>query len=163
MEDEVPEDAKLKGYHPYWHSKPGGRGGVAILSKVSTHFNLLSHLGKNKIQFLFPQIMPHHVEYGIENEEMDEEGRLITAEYEKFYLICVYVPNAGNKLVTLPKRLRWNKLFDQHLRTLNEKKPVIICGDMNVAHNEIGKLAFLTNEKKSFNPKTSLILLKKQT
>lgn len=82
--------------------------------------------------------MPYNVEYGIGNAEMDEEGRMITAEFEKFYLICVYVPNAGNKLVTLPKRLRWNKLFQEHLTKLDAKKPVIICGDMNVAHNEIG-------------------------
>lgn len=82
--------------------------------------------------------MPYNVEYGIGNEEMDEEGRIITAEYEKFYLICVHVPNAGTKLVTLPKRLKWNELFDQHVTNLNKRKSVIICGDMNVAHNEIG-------------------------
>lgn len=84
--------------------------------------------------------MPHNVEHGIGDADMDEEGRIITAEYEKFYLVCVYVPNAGNKLVTLPKRLRWNKLFEAHLKKLNAKKPVIICGDMNVAHTEIGKI-----------------------
>lgn len=116
--DEVPEEAILKNYHPYWFAKPGGRGGVAILSKN----------------------LAHNVQEGLNDAEMDEEGRIITAEYEKFYLICVYVPNAGNKLVTMPRRLRWNKLFEEHVSKLNEKKPVIICGDMNVAHTEIGKL-----------------------
>lgn len=82
--------------------------------------------------------MPYNVDYGIGNEEMDNEGRIITAEYEKFYLVCVYVPNAGRKLVNLPKRLLWNKLLEEHLVELNAKKPVIICGDMNVAHSEIG-------------------------
>lgn len=116
----MPDAAKIKNYHPYWFSKPGGRAGVAILSKN----------------------LAHNVEYGLGDEDMDDEGRIITAEYEKFYLICVYVPNAGRKLVTLPRRLRWNKLFEQHVAKLNEKKPVIICGDMNVAHTEIGKLCF---------------------
>lgn len=82
--------------------------------------------------------MPYNVDYGIGNKELDEEGRIITAEYEKFYLVCVYVPNAGRKLVTLPRRLRWNTLFEKHVVDLNKKKPVIICGDMNVAHTEIG-------------------------
>lgn len=114
--DEVPAEAKLKNYHPYWFSKPGGRGGVAILSKN----------------------LAHHVEYGLDDEEMDNEGRIITAEFEKFYVICVYVPNSGRGLVTLPRRLRWNKMFDAHVAKLDKKKPVIICGDMNVAHTEIG-------------------------
>lgn len=113
----MPEQAKLKNYHPYWFSKPGGRGGVAILSKT----------------------LAHHVEYGLGDEELDYEGRIITAEFEKFYLICVYVPNAGQKLVTLPRRLRWNKMFENHVAKLNQMKPVIICGDMNVAHTEIGR------------------------
>lgn len=95
---------------------PGGRGGVAILSKQ----------------------MPYNVEKNIGDEEMDEEGRIITAEYAKFFLVCVYVPNAGRKLINLDRRLRWNKMFEDHLTELKAKKPVIICGDMNVAHEEIG-------------------------
>lgn len=86
--------------------------------------------------------MPYNVVYGLEDEEQDESGRIITAEYLKFFLICVYVPNAGRRLVNLEKRLRWNKLFETYVNKLNERKPVIICGDMNVAHNEIGKLLF---------------------
>ena len=77
MEEEVPEEVKLKGYHPYWCSTPGGRGGVAILSKF----------------------MPYNVDKHLGDAEMDEEGRIITAEYSKYYLVCVYVPNAGDKLV----------------------------------------------------------------
>lgn len=130
----MPEEAKLKGYHPYWCSTSGGRGGVAILSKV----------------------MPYNVENNLGDEEMDEEGRIITADYSKFYLVCVYVPNAGRGLVNLDRRLRWNKMFEEHVAKLKEKKPVIICGDMNVAHEEIGKAqiqAILEDEKnKQLNP-----------
>lgn len=121
LEEEVPAEAKLKGYHPYWCSTPGGRGGVAILSKS----------------------MPYNVEKNIGNEEMDEEGRIITAEYSKFFLVCVYVPNAGRKLINLDRRLRWNQLFEKHLTGLKARKPVIICGDMNVAHAEIGTIFFM--------------------
>lgn len=84
------------------------------------------------------QVMPYNVDYGLGDEESDGEGRIITAEFSKFFLICVYVPNSGRKLVTLPKRLRWNTLFMEHLANLNSKKPVIVCGDMNVSHLEIG-------------------------
>lgn len=83
--------------------------------------------------------MPYSVEKNLNDEEMDEEGRIITAEYSKFYLVCVYVPNAGRKLVNLDRRLRWNKLFENHVTTLKAQKPVVICGDMNVAHEEIGE------------------------
>lgn len=82
--------------------------------------------------------MPYNVEKNIGDEEMDEEGRIITAEYSKFYLVCVYVPNAARGLVNLDRRLRWNKLFEEHVTKLKENKPVVICGDMNVAHEEIG-------------------------
>lgn len=113
----MPEEAKLAGYHAYWCSTPGGHGGVAILSKA----------------------MPYSIEKNIGDEEMDAEGRIITAEYSKFYLVSVYVPNAARELKNLDRRLRWNKLFDEHINKLKAKKPVIICGDMNVAHEEIGK------------------------
>lgn len=83
--------------------------------------------------------MPYNVEYGLGDKELDGEGRLITAEYSKFYLVCVYVPNSGRKLVTLPKRMRWNILFEEYLGKLNQKKPVIVCGDLNVSHLEIGR------------------------
>lgn len=113
----MPSEAKIPGYHMYWCSKPGGRGGVALYSKK----------------------MPYNIENNIGDDEMDEEGRIITAEYSKFYLVGVYVPNAGRKLVNLDRRLRWNKMFEQHVNKLKAIKPVAIVGDMNVAHNEIGK------------------------
>ncbi|XP_061509150.1 recombination repair protein 1 isoform X1 [Anopheles gambiae] len=131
-EDQMPDEARhIKGYHPYWLCKPGGHAGVAIYSKK----------------------MPFHVAYGLGDEEQDQDGRLLTAEYEKFYLVCVYVPNAGRKLVTLPKRLRWNEKFHQYLRDLDAKKPVILCGDMNVAHEEIDLANPKTNKKNAgFTP-----------
>lgn len=83
--------------------------------------------------------MPYHVDNGFEDsDDAENDGRIITAEFEKFFVVCVYVQNAGRKLVTLPDRLKFNKQFEQHLTKLNEKKPVIVCGDMNVAHSEIG-------------------------
>ncbi|XP_050087784.1 recombination repair protein 1 isoform X2 [Anopheles aquasalis] len=125
-EDQLPDEARhIKGYHPYWLCKPGGYAGVAIYSRK----------------------MPIHVSYGLGDEEQDQDGRLLTAEYEKFYLVCVYVPNAGNKLVTLPKRMRWDEKFHQYLRDLDSKKPVILCGDMNVAHEEIDLANPKTNKK----------------
>uniref|UniRef100_A0A182MNY2 DNA-(apurinic or apyrimidinic site) endonuclease n=1 Tax=Anopheles culicifacies TaxID=139723 RepID=A0A182MNY2_9DIPT len=125
-EDQLPDEARhIKGYHPYWLCKPGGYAGVAIYSKK----------------------MPIHVVYGLGDEEQDQDGRLLTAEYEKFYLVCVYVPNAGKKLVTLPKRMRWDEKFHQYLRELDAKKPVILCGDMNVAHEEIDLANPKTNRK----------------
>ncbi|KAG6803654.1 hypothetical protein HZU73_01032 [Apis mellifera caucasica] len=114
--NKLPEEIKLNGYHYYFlESKKSGYCGVALFTKEK----------------------PIDVKYGLNNSEFDNEGRLITAEYLNFYLINVYVPNAGQKLVTLPKRLKWNEIFKTYVRNLDEKKPVIICGDMNVAHKEI--------------------------
>lgn len=125
-EDQLPESARhIKGYHPYWLCKPGGYAGVAIYSKK----------------------MPINVTYGLGDEEQDADGRLLTAEYEKFFLVCVYVPNAGRKLVTLPKRMRWDDKFHQYLKDLDSKKPVILCGDMNVAHEETDLANPKTNKK----------------
>ncbi|XP_063635841.1 DNA-(apurinic or apyrimidinic site) endonuclease [Cydia splendana] len=115
--DKLPDEiANLPGYHAYWQgSDTEGYAGVGIYTTK----------------------LAISVQYGLGNEELDADGRMITAEYEQFYLICTYVPNAGRKLVTLPKRLQWNDEFRKYVKALNEKKPVIICGDMNVAHNEI--------------------------
>lgn len=119
-QDKLPDEiANLPGYHAYWlSSDKEGYAGVGI----------------------YTTRLAISVQYGLQNEELDTEGRIITAEYEQFYLICTYVPNAGRKLITLPKRLQWNQEFRQHVLQLDKKKPVIICGDMNVAHNEIGKI-----------------------
>jgi len=81
------------------------------------------------------------------NAEHDEEGRCVTAEFDKFYLVSVYVPNSGRKLVTLPKRLEWNKAFKTYIKELDKKKPVIVCGDLNVAHAEIDLANPKTNSK----------------
>ncbi|XP_053673788.1 DNA-(apurinic or apyrimidinic site) endonuclease [Anopheles nili] len=121
-EEQLPEEMRhVPGYHPYWLCNTKGYAGVAIYSKK----------------------MPIHVAYGLGDAEHDRDGRLLTAEYEKFYLVCVYVPNSGKKLVNLPARMRWDEKFQQYLRELDAKKPVILCGDMNVAHEEID----LTNPK----------------
>ncbi|XP_029715074.1 DNA-(apurinic or apyrimidinic site) endonuclease isoform X2 [Aedes albopictus] len=132
MEDQLPEEARqVKGYHPYWLCKPGGYAGVAIYSKK----------------------MPINVTYGLGDEEQDADGRLLTAEYEKFYLVCVYVPNAGRGLVTLPKRMRWDEKFHKYLKDLDSKKPVVLCGDMNVAHEEIDLANPKSNKKNAgFTP-----------
>ncbi|KRF77955.1 recombination repair protein 1 [Drosophila virilis] len=116
VNDQLPDEmTRLPGYHPYWLCKPGGYAGVAIYSKI----------------------MPINVEYGIGNQEFDDVGRMITAEYEKFYLINVYVPNSGRKLVNLEMRMRWEQLFQAYVQKLDALKPVVICGDMNVSHAEI--------------------------
>lgn len=127
--EDIPETAHLWGYHPYWLGF-GGYAGVATYSRQ----------------------MPINVTYGIGDEELDEEPRLMTLEYEKFFLINVYVPNSGRKLVTLPKRLRWNKLFHLYVLLLDKKKPVIICGDLNVAHAEIGNKINKTCGKQNLLP-----------
>lgn len=90
---------------------------------------------------------PISVEMGLGVKKFDDEGRVITAEYEKFYLVTTYVPNAGRKLVTLDKRMEWDPLFRKHLKKLDEKKPVIMCGDLNVAHKEIDLANPKTNKK----------------
>uniref|UniRef100_A0A1A9Z444 DNA-(apurinic or apyrimidinic site) endonuclease n=1 Tax=Glossina pallidipes TaxID=7398 RepID=A0A1A9Z444_GLOPL len=114
--DQLPEELeRIPGYHPYWLCKPGGYAGVAIYSKI----------------------MPINVEYGIDNDEFDSNGRVITAEYEKFFLMNVYVPNSGRKLVNLEARMKWEKLFQAFVQKHDDRKPIIICGDMNVSHAEI--------------------------
>ncbi|RVE52290.1 hypothetical protein evm_003080 [Chilo suppressalis] len=126
-QDKLPEElVNVPGYHAYWLcSDQDGYAGVGIYT---------SKLAMN-------------VQYGLQNEDLDSEGRIITAEYEHFYLISTYVPNAGRKLVTLPKRLQWNEAFRKYVKDLDTKKPVIICGDMNVAHNEIDLANPKTNKK----------------
>ncbi|KAJ8866123.1 hypothetical protein PR048_033647 [Dryococelus australis] len=118
----LPAEAIIDGYHKYWcAAEKDGYSGTSLFSKVK----------------------PLSVTYGIGDKEQDKEGRTITAEYDKFYLVNVYVPNSGRGLVTLPKRLKWNQVLKDYLKKLDVKKPVILCGDLNVAHNEID----LTNPK----------------
>ena len=75
--------------------------------------------------------------YGIGIEEHDKEGRVITLEYDNFYLVTCYTPNSQNELKRLPYRMQWEDDFREYLKTLDAKKPVVLCGDLNVAHNEI--------------------------
>lgn len=106
----------LPGYHQYWnYAKKKGYSGTAIFTKHE----------------------PINVKYGMGIEQHDEEGRLITLEMENFYFITVYVPNSQNELKRLSYRMEWEKDFRDYVTKLAKKKPVIICGDMNVAHNDI--------------------------
>ncbi|XP_059476837.1 DNA-(apurinic or apyrimidinic site) endonuclease-like [Neocloeon triangulifer] len=115
--DKLPSEAKIKGYHDFWADGSGdklGYAGVGLYSKVK----------------------PISVKYGL-GPSHDKEGRLITAEFDKFYLLCCYTPNAGRKLVTLDKKLKWNEDFLKYMKELDAKKPVILAGDLNVSHQEI--------------------------
>ena len=86
---------------------------------------------------LFTRVPPLAVTYGMGVEEHDHEGRLITAEFEDFYLVCCYTPNAQNELARIDYRMRWEDDFRAYLTELDRAKPVILCGDLNVAHEEI--------------------------
>ena len=106
----------LPGYYDYWnYAKKKGYSGVAVFTKDK----------------------PLFVSYGIGNPEHDNEGRVITAEYEDFYLITCYTPNSKRGLERLDYRMVWEEAFLNYVLGLEEKKPVIFCGDLNVAHKEI--------------------------
>ena len=109
-------DLDLEGYHQYWnYAEKKGYSGVAAFTKKE----------------------PLNVTYGIGVEEHDHEGRVITLEYEKYYLITVYVPNSKDGLLRLPYRMVWEDDFLAYVKRLEENKPVIYCGDLNVAAEEI--------------------------
>ena len=86
---------------------------------------------------LFTRVPPLAVTYGMGVEEHDHEGRLITAEFADFYLVCCYTPNAQNELARIDYRMKWEDDFRDYLMELDKVKPVILCGDLNVAHQEI--------------------------
>lgn len=118
-------DLNLEGYHQYWnYAERKGYSGTAIFTKEE----------------------PLNVSYGIGIEEHDKEGRVITLEFDKFYMVTVYTPNSKNELARLDYRMTWEDAFREYLLELDKKKPVIICGDLNVAHKEIDLK----------NPKTNL-------
>ena len=96
---------------------------------------------------LFTREKPTEVSYGIGIPEHDREGRVITAEYEKFHVVTVYTPNSQNELARLPYRMEWEDAFLAYLKELEKKNPVICCGDMNVAHREIDLKNPKTNRK----------------
>ena len=106
----------LPGYHQYWcYAEKKGYSGTAVFSRVE----------------------PISVTYNLGYPEHDSEGRVITCEFEDFYLVCVYTPNSQNELKRLDYRMTWEDAFRAHLMELDRRKPVIACGDMNVAHEEI--------------------------
>ncbi len=106
----------LEGYHQYWnYAEKKGYSGTAIFTKQE----------------------PISVQYGIGIEEHDHEGRVITLEFEDFYMVTVYTPNSQDELKRLDYRMNWETDFLAHLKKLEEKKGVIFCGDLNVAHQEI--------------------------
>ena len=109
-------DLQLPGYFQYWnYAEKKGYSGTAIFTKHE----------------------PISTAYGIGVEALDTEGRVITLEYDKFYLITCYTPNAQQGLARIEHRLQWEQAFSEYVKKLDRVKPVIICGDLNVAHNEI--------------------------
>ena len=128
----------LDGYEQYWCSaEKKGYSGTALFTKRS----------------------PLSVTYGIGVPELDNEGRVITAEFPEFYLVTCYTPNAQRGLARLDHRIRWDDAFRSYLKELDERKGVIVCGDLNVAHQEIdlknpksnrGNAGFSDEERESF-------------
>jgi len=98
---------------------------------------------------IYARHTPLSVRYGIDQEAHDQEGRVVTLEYDNFYLVCVYTPNAQEELKRLDYRMEWEDRFRDYLKALDAFKPVIVCGDLNVAHQEIDLKNPKTNH---FNP-----------
>ena len=131
-------DVNLEGYTNYFNfAEKKGYSGTAIFTKVK----------------------PLNVSYGIGIEKHDTEGRVITLEFEKFYLVTCYTPNAQRELTRLEYRVEWENDFRKYLKNLDNVKPVILCGDLNVAHNEIdlknpktnrGNAGFTDEERREF-------------
>ena len=109
-------DLETAGYYQYWnYAEKKGYSGTAVFTKAE----------------------PLSVAYGIGIEEHDKEGRVITLEFDSFYFVCVYTPNSQNELKRLDYRMSWEDAFKDYLVSLKDKKSVIICGDLNVAAEEI--------------------------
>ena len=116
----------LPGYEQYWnYAERKGYSGTAV----------------------FTRIKPLNVTYGMGIEAHDTEGRMITLEYETFYLINVYTPNSKDELARLPYRMEWEDDVRAYLKKLEQTKPVVLCGDLNVAHEEIDLKNPKTNRK----------------
>ena len=114
---------------------------------------------------IFAKKEPLSVTLGIGVEELDNEGRVVTLEYDNFYIVTCYTPNAQRELARLDHRMKWDEAFRSFLKALDEKKPVIVCGDLNVAHQEIdlknpksnrGNAGFSDEERESFTKTLSL-------
>ncbi|MBP5692127.1 MAG: exodeoxyribonuclease III [Bacteroidales bacterium] len=109
-------DIEFDGYLSFWnYAQKKGYSGTAVFTRVE----------------------PKNVTYGIGTEAHDQEGRVITLEFESFFFVCVYTPNSQEELKRLDYRMEWEDAFRAYLMALDNKKPVIVCGDMNVAHKEI--------------------------
>ena len=136
QEDQITLD--LPGYHQFWnYAEKKGYSGTAIFAKKE----------------------PLSVHYGLGVPELDTEGRLITLEYPEFFLITCYTPNAQRELARIDHRLKWDETFREYVSRLDMQKPVVICGDLNVAHKEIdlknpaanrGNAGFSDEERASF-------------
>ena len=116
------------------------------LPEYEQYFNYAERKGYSGTA-IFTKIKPKNVTYGIGIEEHDKEGRVITLEFEKFYFVNCYTPNSGRELARLEYRMQWEEAFKEYLKKLDNKKPVIICGDLNVAHKEIDLKNPKTNRK----------------
>ncbi len=131
-------ELELPGYHQFWcYAEKKGYSGTAIFARTA----------------------PLSVHYGLDVPELDNEGRLITLEYADFFLVTCYTPNAQRELARLDHRMTWDEAFRSYLSRLDAQKPVIICGDLNVAHQEIdlknpktnrGNAGFSDEERESF-------------
>ena len=131
-------DMNLPGYSQFWnYAVKKGYSGTAIFAKEE----------------------PDNVFYGVGNEELDTEGRMITLEYPDFFLVTCYTPNAQQGLARIDHRLKWDDAFREYLCRLDQQKPIIVCGDLNVAHQEIdlknptsnrGNAGFSDEERDSF-------------
>lgn len=132
-------DFAPEGYHAYWcYADKKGYSGTAIFAKAA----------------------PLSVRYGLGMAEMDNEGRVITLEFANYYLVNCYTPNAQRGLARIEHRMRWDEIFRNYLCSLNALKPVIICGDLNVAHQDIdlknpasnrGNAGFSDEERSGFS------------
>ena len=116
------------------------------LEKYEQYFNYAVRKGYSGTA-VFTKIKPEKVTYGIGIEEHDQEGRVITLEFKNFYLVNCYTPNSGRELARLEYRMTWEDAFKEYLKQLDKNKPVIICGDLNVAHKEIDLKKPKTNRK----------------
>lgn len=119
-------ELELPGYEQYWnYAQKKGYSGTAVFTKEK----------------------PLNVSYGIGREEHDTEGRVITLSFDDFYLVNCYTPNSQNELARLSYRMDWEDAFLSYLKELDKEKPLILCGDLNVAHNEIDLKNPKTNKK----------------
>lgn len=119
-------DLDLEGYHQYWnYAEKKGYSGTAVFTKEE----------------------PLDVIYGMGIEEHNKEGRCITLEFENFFLVTCYTPNSQNELKRLDYRMKWEDDFRSYINSLDKKKPVVLCGDLNVAHKEIDLKNPKTNRK----------------